>query len=991
MFNISGIYDQDQIEHITIKYLEKKKEQIVKKEELEHFYLKSQNKYSSDIILTEGINKKRLNIFDAQKKYPQFVMVGEPGSGKSSSLLSLYSWNIEELLKSRNIKDIIADDKIKGVIPIFIELNMYRIIEHGENWIYNSIVNDLNSFIHNVNVNELTDYFLLRGKLLILLDGLNEVSIKNSARAVKEMKEFLLRYPNNKIIITVRQQDYKGYFSVPVLYIQKFDTEMVKKVLQAELSKKIGKKINIEEFYEHLDSRVKKLIQNPMLLMMFISIVKEDSERIPSNRGNLFIRFIEYWFEREEKKGIEKPKRIERIIKQSSLAALGFAMQMRGETRVSEEIVCEKLAKNLIKLENNKIIRKGKLGAVDVFNDLKSLGFIEENYGMVKFFHPSFMEYFAAVILKDKSKEEVLKYSDEVNWEETMNFYYGLIDDCSFFIEHFLNQNRVFDAANCIIFGESDRKELIEKVIYGISDYLKNKYEYYRNRAEEYLIKIDSPIVDSILIRLRDKQKDDTEFSMYREILRKREIIKKKELKSEIRPDESKFLISEKKPFYSTKKEFFYLLDKFKKDSMKGVFLEGMEEYFIEKRHPELADLLIKIAKNSSYDISTKWYAILFLEITLKKWGIDILFEILTKRQIKKFILDVEGLRESQIDKKYVMLNLLIDQRVEKRLRRELCVNHVSDIEEEGIAFYIINFVENNLARMDKNLSDVYSLVVESLFRIDTSAAEEYMIFLLKRYQRDKKLRIELSEILKDKVILEKHYRFFVSYLKEETDPRIKQNIISAISNTKDAQFLIPILSLIKAPKVPVSVKRRAIEAAGEIGDINIIPILKELSVDNNPEIYNSAFTALKKIERKNAFEERYLLKTDIREIEVDEQILDYDFIDEEKKFPKVKIYEDNKEIVEVENVMINLGPISGLIFYLIAVNARIDKPINIDNIVSKLKDNGIYIDRNRIKCRIADIRKKIELKLKDKVDPYFLIENVRRFGYRINASVVRD
>ncbi|NVM01285.1 MAG: hypothetical protein HWN67_03050, partial [Candidatus Helarchaeota archaeon] len=80
-----------------------------------------------------------------------------------------------------------------------------------------------------------------------------------------------------------------------------------------------------------------------------------------------------------------------------------------------------------------------------------------------------------------------------------------------------------------------------------------------------------------------------------------------------------------------------------------------------------------------------------------------------------------------------------------------------------------------------------------------------------------------------------------------------------------------------------------------------------------------------------------------------------------------------------------------GLIFYLIAVNAQIYKPINIDYIASKLDANGIYIDRNRIKCRIADIRRKIREKLKDRVDPYFLIENVRRFGYRINASVIKN
>ncbi len=32
--------------------------------------------------------------------------------------------------------------------------------------------------------------------------------------------------------------------------------------------------------------------------------------------------------------------------------------------------------------------------------------------------HPSFMEYFAAVNLKDRNMEEVLRFSDEINWEE---------------------------------------------------------------------------------------------------------------------------------------------------------------------------------------------------------------------------------------------------------------------------------------------------------------------------------------------------------------------------------------------------------------------------------------------------------------------------------------------------------------------------------------------------------------------------------------------
>lgn len=167
-----------------------------------------------------------------------------------------------------------------------------------------------------------------------------------------------------------------------------------------------------------------------MLLMMFIYVLKENSKITHNNRGGLFNEFTELWLEREEKKGIERTKNVDKIVRQSALSILGFSMQTRGETRMSEEIVLEKIARNLITLENKRIIRKGELGAVDVFNDIKSIGFIEEHYGMVKFFHPSFMEYFAAINMKNYDTSEILNFADELNWEETMNFYYGFIDNC---------------------------------------------------------------------------------------------------------------------------------------------------------------------------------------------------------------------------------------------------------------------------------------------------------------------------------------------------------------------------------------------------------------------------------------------------------------------------------------------------------------------------------------------------------------------------------
>ncbi len=988
MLDDTGLRDKELIEQVIKKFLEQKSEQIGKKLEFDHTSIKPRDKNGTDILFTEVDNKRRLNIFEVHQKYSQLVIVGEPGSGKTSSLLRLYSGIMGSLLDKKNIKNnIITGENIKGQIPVFIELNLYRANNKGENWIYDYIANDLNSFIRNVNIYSLTNYLLHRGKFLILLDGLNEVSIRDLAKSVKEIREFLLRYPKNKIIITARQQDYKGYFSIPIFNIQKMDTETIVKIVKAELSFKNNGNINIDEFYNRLDNRIKRLIQNPMLLMMFLNIIKKDSNKIPTNRGSLYSKFIDFWFEREEKKAVERPERIERIVRESSLASIGFALQMRGETITSEEFVCEKFARNLIRLEKKRIIKKGKFGGLDILSDLKSIGFIEENYGMVKFFHPSFLEFYAAVELRDKDKTEVLRYSNEVNWEETMNFYYGLIDDSSFFIEHFLKQNSIFDAANCIIYGESNNVELIKKEILQLLECAKNKYEYFRDRALECLIKIDNPMVDNIINKIYEEEKNESEYSIYNEILQKRKILKKYEFKRNDENIENEYIVSEKKPVYSTKKDSSLLLNKLKEGDLTVIDIEEAEEHSIHLSRPEFVDMLTKVLKNSGYDVNIRWYAAYLLEVAMKKWGIDIMLKTLNTEKIKKLILDVEDLNESQIDKKYILMNLLIDQRVDKNIRRKLCTNHINDI-EEGMVSYILKFIEKNLMSIKKDLSDVYCLIIDCLYRVDASFAEDYLIFLLKKYQTDSIIKNEITETLRDKIILEKNYKFFVSNLEKEKEIETKKNIISAISNTRDNQLLIPLLSLIKNDSEPVIVKRKAIEAIGELGDMNIVPLLKELSVEEDPEIYNSAFNAFKKIERRKAFEESYLFKTDIREIEIEEEVYYNGFPKKRKTLPKVILYKDMKEIIEVENVVIKLGLVSGLIFFLIAVNTTNCKPINIDSIVSKLDENGIYIQKIRIKGRIADIRKKIKAKFGEKINPHFLIENIRKYGYRINASV---
>ncbi|RKY83011.1 hypothetical protein DRQ09_10730, partial [candidate division KSB1 bacterium] len=183
-----------------------------------------------------------------------------------------------------------------------------------------------------------------------------------------------------------------------------------------------------------------------------------------------------------------------------------------------------------------------------------------------------------------------------------------------------------------------------------------------------------------------------------------------------------------------------------------------------------------------------------------------------------------------------------------------------------------------------------------------------------------------------------------------------------------------------------LEVRVNSIKALGKIGGKKHLEIMRELSYSKNPHIYNSAYESYIKIRKKLDLEEAY------QDVESPaEMIFEKNKIEEmiqEKTFYSVKIFKNSPEIAEIEGTIVKLGPISGLIFYILARNAIFKRPYTIDYIARKLESIDIYISRERIKDRIKDIRKKIRFALGDKIDEYKLVENIRKYGYKINALV---
>ena len=161
-------------------------------------YLYLENPEDENVLFSD-------QLIDLLKKYKQLLLVGEPGSGKSSELLGL-------ALK------IIEDESIHK-IPIVLRLSYWK---EGDNnfkrWLHDSIISGYGFS------NEVVDLLIEKRLIIPLLDGLDEVDSEGSSNSRKiASRNFLTaleQYRSNHgleyFVITSRKDEYYQTDDAPV-------------------------------------------------------------------------------------------------------------------------------------------------------------------------------------------------------------------------------------------------------------------------------------------------------------------------------------------------------------------------------------------------------------------------------------------------------------------------------------------------------------------------------------------------------------------------------------------------------------------------------------------------------------------------------------------------------------------------------------------------------------------------------------------------------
>ena len=220
----------------------------------------------------------------------QYLMVlGGPGAGKSTFLRKIGL----EALKGKKEPGFKHE-----CIPVFLELKQFNTDEID---LRKSIAQEFQHFGFPPS-EEFATKALEQGRLLVLLDGLDEVPKKHLNAAMEAIQNFVSRYDNNRFIASCRIAAYRSSFQgFTDIELADFDDAQIQQFIhnwfQSELDRKSG---TAEKCWEILNepgnAAAKELAQTPLLLT-FLCLVYNRSQSFPDKRATLYRKALDILLE----------------------------------------------------------------------------------------------------------------------------------------------------------------------------------------------------------------------------------------------------------------------------------------------------------------------------------------------------------------------------------------------------------------------------------------------------------------------------------------------------------------------------------------------------------------------------------------------------------------------------------------------------------------------------------------------------------------------
>jgi HEAT repeat protein len=356
------------------------------------------------------------------------LLAGRPGSGKSTALrqlvVALAAAPQPPILGEHELNNTVQSPQnwgFGGHIPVLVQLKADRTVPE----LIKAEFRRAKVAVTEPQIDE----WLMHDRLVLLLDGVNEIPNDDLRRELARFREENLTVP---MIFTTRDLSLGGDLGIG----KRFE---MKPLSERQMREFVGKRLGEKgaQLLGQLRDRLREIAETPLLLKMLCDLFEQTGE-VPQNKGELFRRFDgEY----ERFKGLPAVSADFRRFKAEVLQRLAFVM-MQGDGRTEFWLTIERTqAEKAIEQWLTGRVSDPGVRAKEWLEDLLEHHLLQvaAEVGKVEFHHQLFQEYYAAEALlgmfrdrdsavcdRERFQEDYLNY---LKWTEVVAIGLSLMED----------------------------------------------------------------------------------------------------------------------------------------------------------------------------------------------------------------------------------------------------------------------------------------------------------------------------------------------------------------------------------------------------------------------------------------------------------------------------------------------------------------------------------------------------------------------------------
>ena len=354
------------------------------------------------------VTEERVAGESAVKKYKKLIVLGKPGSGKTTFLKHLALQCNEGIF-------------MPHLVPIFLNLKYFS--ETPNSPLLLEYIGQV-FFECGINTEQIQELFVNKS-VLLLLDGLDEVKNEHYERTLKEIRNLSRIYYDNYFIISCRiaakEYSYDVLDKFTEVELADFNEEQIEWFISRWFEDKNKKVIQAEEVVKALKNnyRLSQLAVTPLLLTL-ICLVFEEKCTAPNNRSELYTEGMEILLSKwDAKRGIRREQVYQELSLQKKKDLLSYIAFKTFKDK--DFFFTQKEVKSYIQEYIQNLRRNAEREQKDIELDSETiLHAIEAHHGLLverakgiySFSHLTFHEYFNAREINIRKRPQEKAFQD---------------------------------------------------------------------------------------------------------------------------------------------------------------------------------------------------------------------------------------------------------------------------------------------------------------------------------------------------------------------------------------------------------------------------------------------------------------------------------------------------------------------------------------------------------------------------------------------------